>query len=430
MSNKSTANKNVYGQEVCSKKAAAFDLTPHLVALMWDEPFYSRIIRSLNKKESTDIETAGVLCDDGVLNFWWNRNFLASLSKQKIKGLLKHECLHLVFCHTTSRRKDPHIIWNWATDLAINSLIPKNELPKGGLIPGEPLPKLSKEEMSRLSQEEIENHNKISNLIASLPKEKTSEFYYYELMSNDTMKEMAPHPDKFQIVFGSGMDDHQGWDDLNDSEREMVAEKIKEIMRSAAEEADQKGWGSVSARMRQKIRTAISNKVPWQSVLKRFCGFSNRQNKENTVTRLNRKYPLIHPGSKYEYKSTIAVYIDESGSVSNKHLETFYGELNSLSKVTDFWLYKFDTNVNDKEGFLWKKGKKINLNRSQCGGTCFQAPTDHANANKDIFDGYIIFTDGMAPEPSFSKVKRGWLLTPDGSLAFDKSNRDILIKFN
>ena len=50
MSNKSTANKNVYGQEVCSKKAAAFDLTPHLVALMWDEPFYSRIIRSLNKK--------------------------------------------------------------------------------------------------------------------------------------------------------------------------------------------------------------------------------------------------------------------------------------------------------------------------------------------------------------------------------------------
>ncbi len=28
------------------------------------------------------------------------------------------------------------------------------------------------------------------------------------------------------------------------------------------------------------------------------------------------------------------------------------------------YLYKFDAEVNDKEGFLWKKGKRLKINRS------------------------------------------------------------------
>jgi len=99
-----------------------FKLQSHLVDLLWDEPFYSRILRSLNKIETEEIPTAGVLCKDGEITMWWNRRFLASLPKNKVKGLIKHECLHLAFKHTTDRRNSPHIIWNYATDLAINSI--------------------------------------------------------------------------------------------------------------------------------------------------------------------------------------------------------------------------------------------------------------------------------------------------------------------
>ena len=52
-----------------------------------EEPFYSRIIRSLNKVESDIIPTAGVLCQDGELTLWWNRKFLASLEPKKVKGV-------------------------------------------------------------------------------------------------------------------------------------------------------------------------------------------------------------------------------------------------------------------------------------------------------------------------------------------------------
>jgi len=427
MSKNSTANKNVYGEIVDEEKARKFELTPHLVGLMWEEPFYSRIIRSLNKKESTTIETAGVLAEDGTFNFWWNRNFLASLTKNQVKGLLKHECLHLVYEHTTSRRKEPHLIWNWATDLAINTQIPSKELPKGGLVPGKPLPKLTSTAKSNMSSQDIKNHEEISMLISSLPADRTSEFYFYELMKNETLKQIAKDKDMFSSIFGEGMDSHDGWDELSNDEREMLSEKLKEILKSACNEANEKGWGSVSRSLRTKINKFVSRQVSWKNVLKRFCGFSNRQERENSNTRLNRKYPLVHPGNRNDYVSTIAVYVDESGSVSNQFLEKFYGELESLSKTSDFWLYRFDTKVNEKEGFLWQKGKRVNLSRTNCGGTCFNAPTEHANKNKNKFDGYIIFTDGIAPKPKSSRLKRGWLLTPDGRLNFQHQRNDIVI---
>ena len=93
-----------------------------------------------------------------------------------MKGLLKHECLHLVFEHTTTRRHTPHIIWNYATDLAINSLIPEDELPEGGLIPGKPFKALTEEQKVKMGPEAVTRYELVSVKIASFPKERTSEW--------------------------------------------------------------------------------------------------------------------------------------------------------------------------------------------------------------------------------------------------------------
>ena len=45
----STASNNFYKHKVSEEKAKSFDLSKVLINLMWEEPFYSRIIRSLNK---------------------------------------------------------------------------------------------------------------------------------------------------------------------------------------------------------------------------------------------------------------------------------------------------------------------------------------------------------------------------------------------
>lgn len=412
--------------EVSQEKLDNFKLSNHLVDLLWNEPFYSCILRSLSKVETDQIPTAGVLAKDGNITMWWNRKFLASLIPKQVRGLLKHECLHLAFRHTTTRRKTPHIIWNYATDLAINSTIPYDELPKGGLVPGYRLPPLSKEVISKMTPDQLKTHKKLDDLISSLPSDKTSEFYFEKLMEDDDLAKSLEEMES--SMCGMGFDDHDGWDELSDAEREMMSQKVKEVLKGAVNEANCKGWGSVSAKHASELNKMISRIIKWEEILKTFCGFARRDERQSSNKRLNRKYPFVHPGSKKLYRPRIAVYVDESGSMANQYLEMFYAELENLSKKTDFYLYKFDYDVNDEEGFLWKKGKRMNISRSMHGGTSFQSVTKHALKNKKKFDGYIIFTDGEAPKPQPSVgLKRAWLLYPGANLMFDKDKADTLI---
>ena len=427
MSKKSTNNNMLKTNTVPQEKIDSFEITKYLVDFLWHEPFYSRILRSLNKVESTEVPTAGVTTQDGDITLWWNRKFLAGLKPKQVMGLLKHECLHLVFGHTTERRKDPHIIWNYATDLAINSTIPENELPEGGLIPGQPL-KMFEEHQAQMSNEEMENYYKLSALIESLPRNKTSEFYFERLISDPDVKEMLEN--QSQEYFG--FDDHDGWDEMTDSEREVMAGKIREIVKDAANEANNnRKWGSISSAMQQQIMKMISNEIKWESLLKRFCGFTKRDERVSSIRKINRKYPGIFSGYKKVYKPMIAVYIDESGSVSNKELEKFYGELDNLSNRTDFYVYKFDHRVDESSSFLWKKRSRPNIDRTLTGGTCFDAVTKHAMKNKKRFDGYIVLTDGGAPKPRISQgLKRCWIISAGNELAFTADQNDIVIKIN
>lgn len=418
------SNNKLYKKvKVSKRELEKFSLSSHLIDFLWNEPFYSRILRSLNKIETKEIPTAGVAVVNNEITLWWNREFLAGLSVNKIRGLLKHECLHLVFGHTTERRKDPHLIWNYATDLAINSTIPENELPDGGLIPGQQLV-LEETQKEQMTPEEYDAFLEISELIASLPRDKTSEFYFEKLSKNETMQKMAQGEDN--VCFG--FDDHEGWGDMSDEDREIFKAKVKEIVKEAARESNDRSWGSVSQSLRSQIMKMLSNEIKWESLLKRFCGFTKRDDRRSSIRRLNRKYPGIHPGHKKIYKPSIAVYVDESGSVSDKELTKFFSELDNLSNNTEFFLYKFDTRVDDKNCFVWKKKTRPNMTRTLTGGTCFESVTRHAMKNKKKFDAYIVLTDGGAPKPSPSLgIKRCWILASGCKLMFESDSNDIVI---
>jgi predicted metal-dependent peptidase len=85
--------------------------------------------------------------------------------------------------------------------------------------------------------------------------------------------------------------------------------------------------------------------------------------------------------------------------------------------------------VNDKNGFLWKKNKRPNIKRELTGGTSFDAVAKHALKNKKKFDGYVILTDGGAPQPRATRgMKRCWVLAENCKLAFDHDKVDIVIK--
>jgi predicted metal-dependent peptidase len=459
-----------FSPEELEQRIKNFDINPYLISMLSREPFFAHILRILRKVESTEIPTAGVLFREGEATMWWNRTFVASLTDNEIIGLLMHEVLHLVFEHTSTRSRTPHTVWNYAADLAINSMIVgegyqnKHMLPEGGLIPGIPFKEPSPEQIEQMGQQAYDRWKKVSEKIASFPLFESSDWYFAELMKDPEIQQSIQSQEAMQgksleqaladgdvsidadgnlvdrngnpvtLVPGagddSGMDSHDHWGDMSEEDREVLKGKIKEAVRKAVQKADgSNSWGSVGAATRGILRELISNEIPWQSVLKQFCGMSRRADRASSIRRVHRKYAGIHPGAFRDYKANIAVYLDQSGSVSDEDLEMFAAELQGLSKRVEFTLFNFDTEVDLKSERTLKKGRNVKLERTRCGGTDFSAVVKHVNSPKGAeFDGCLILTDGYAPDPGLSQTKIGWVICPTGQLQFNKKSRDFLIQ--
>ena len=452
-------NDALIGRKVTQKEIDAFDLTPHLIRLMWEEPFFAHILRIVKKRKTQQIPTAGVYTQNGEICMIWNPEFLAGLTPNQVKGLLKHEAYHLIFEHTTTRKHEPHIVWNYATDLGINSIIDEDELPEGGLIPGKAFSPLSQEQIEQMGQQAADRYNKVSSLIASFPKKKTANWYFVKLMEDPEVAQAIESQGSTQgkslgealadgdvkidengnlvdrdgnpvtMVPGNG-DDHEGWGELSDEQRDQLKGEIKSALEEAVKKCDgSNSWGSIGSSMRAKLREMVSREIPWQAVLKQFCGMTRRADRASSIRRLNRKYAGIHPGSYRDYKANIAVYLDQSGSVSDCDLELFAGELEGLAKRVTFTIFNFDTEVDEKSKRELRKGRSITLERTRCGGTDFSCVTKHLKSPKGKkFDGALILTDGYAPDPGICRKKLGWVICPTGQLQFTKKSRDFLIQ--
>ena len=419
MTNKeiNTGIKDPIVPPVTPEEAAAFHIDDHLVHLLLEEPFYGRITRCLTKKESVDVPTAGVAASDGNLVLYWNREFCAGLIKEgkhKMKGLLKHESLHLVFEHCTTRRLDPHTVANIAADLAINSLIPRDELPNCGLWPG---------------KKELKDHkDPIMQLIHSLPKKESQEWYFTKLMENEDVQKALE--DGGTPEFGEGMDDHDGWGDMTEEEKELAKGKVKAALESAVRECDKTGqWGSVSSEMRGTFRAMVSKQVDWRKVLRNWIGMTRRANRSGTWQRINKRCPGLMTGARRGYTCSIVNYIDQSGSVSNEEQALLFGELNNLASRREIDLFPFDTSVDESGKVTVKRGRKVEPFRTRSGGTCFKAPMNHFKKNKAKYDGLIILTDGEAadPGPPIRGTKRLWVITPGCKLYFTPHPGDQVI---
>lgn len=371
----------------------AFDLNLHVYRLLQSEPFYAAISRHVNKQASTAIPTAGVRIDKETKQFemLYNEKFFQELTDLEKADVLKHEFDHLIYDHVTGRLPAEGMtkLWNIATDLAINSHLPN--IPKMACVPG-------------------------SGPFAFLPSGKTAEFYFEELKKKQQEKEKNPQGGESAEGEGEpsdSFDDHSGWaeqDGSNDNTvREIAKERLKEAIKKAAEECTKaNSWGSISGDQRKRIMESLQTSVDWKKMLRYFVKTSQRCDKSSTVRRINKRFPRIHAGKKVNRIAKIAISIDQSGSVSDSMLALFFSELSNLASIATFTVIPFDTRVDDKLVYEWKKGKKKEWIRVMCGGTDFNAPTRYVNDAKE-FDGHIVLTDMCAPKPVSSSVPRMWM---------------------
>jgi len=388
-------------------KTETFDLNKHTFRLLQQEPFFASLSRRIHKAPSRHVPTAGVRINPQSAQFemLYNPEFMAGLTDKEKLGVLMHEYYHIIFEHVTTRlpSEGMSMKWNVATDLAINSHI-ADMLPEGGCIPskvGTPFEKyplgLSAEAYLKLIEEDEQFKNEDGE------GGQGGEGGEGDESGQGGGSSLADH----------AFDDHSGWEDVDEETKAMAKERLKDAVEKAAKDAvGGQGWGSVSADTRKQIMDMITPKIDWKKVLRYFIKTSQRSNKRSTVRRLNRRFPYIHAGRKVTRQAKIAISIDQSGSVSDEMLASFFAELNSLSALAEFTVIPFDTEVDKNLVYKWKKGERKTWERVKCGGTCFDAPTRYVNEEK--FDGHIILTDMEAPKPIASKCQRMWMTDQNG----------------
>jgi len=425
-----------------------FNLDRHLLPFMMENAFFASISRQLNKVPTRALPTAAVAYDTAAdqLTLYWNPDFLSTLEPSEIRGLLTHEFYHIVFGHLSSRRKPPPSLWNIATDLAINSLIVENSsrsvrssvdsdgraLPKGALIPGK-WPTSDEREPSKEEKQAMT----LASVIASLPKLESSEFYFMKIQEaaskNRTGAGSEGGGEDGEMELGP-LDSHEPWDDVSDVTREIVAGKVKSMVERAVREADRAsagGWGNIPADIRESIRRSVSTIINWKSVLRQFIGSIIRGARTTSIKRINRRYPYIHPGIKRGWTAKLLVAVDQSGSVGDEMLSQFFAELVSLTKKVEIDLLPFDCACSDNDVVKWTKGTIPfeATQRVKCGGTNFDAPTNVFNdpKNRGRWDGLLILTDGCAPAPGPTRLKRGWILGNGCKLEFPSDELQIFV---
>lgn len=341
----------------------------------------------------------------------YSPKFMRGLSREERKGVIRHELYHLIFQHIFHRSVSDSAdqkLWNWATDLAINSLIGAEHLPRMCLIPGHA-------PTDPATGKAIEGP--YATYIKSAKTMQASDHYFDELKKiRDENGENTPD---FNLI--DSMDGHDGWGNIDPEILEELRDKVRDMVEGATKNADRNNsWGSVPMAIQEMIRKMLSREVDWKSIIRNFIGRSRTLERTSTIKRVNKKLPYIQPGCKRPFRANFACFMDQSGSMGDDDIALLFGELSGLANLTTLDVYHFDTEVDEASHKVWKKG---NANpdrlRTRGGGTDFDAVAAFCNgtANRGKWSGVIILTDGYAPKMGMINGARVlWVVTPGGTM--------------
>lgn len=408
------------GEEVEPEPLRHWDLEGLFGDLYMTEPFLGSVSSGITKVADSKQPTAYVgVRPNGKSHeiiMGYNPKFLREIAtKAKRQGVIKHELFHIILQHIFTRsvgEKTYAQLWNWATDMAINSLIGEDNLPEMCLIPG-------KSPIDPKTGKPVEGQ--YADYIANAPKNESSDYYFEGLRR--IQDEMGDGDG--EIAAGSGigtMDGHGNWHDVPEEVQNEIKDKVRGLIEKGAMRAEQTtNWGTMPSEMVDYIRSMISKEIDWRSILRNFIGRTRTLERNSTIRKINKKMPYIYPGVKRPFRANFACFIDQSGSMSDDDIAMLFSEMQGLAGLTEIDVYHFDTEIDEDSHKVWSRTKPFpKPMRTRCGGTDFQAVADFCNKheNRGKWSGVIILTDGYAPKMgAINGAKTMWVITETGTMS-------------
>jgi predicted metal-dependent peptidase len=314
-------------------------------------------------------------------NFYYNSRFIQMLRPKEIEFLFGHEVLHCVYDHFGRRGdRDPQL-FNIANDFAVNADLIKHRV-------GEKIttvPCLHDTKYDGMSSEEI------------------YDVLYEKAEKIDISKLLDQMIDEHLDGDGDGDSDGdqegkgKGRPKLSEADRQAIKDEIKEAMLAAAQTSD--GAGNIPAGVMRLIKDLTEPQMNWRELL--------RMNLESTIKsdftwmRASRRgwhMDAVMPGMKNDEMIDIAIAIDTSGSIGEKMLKDFLGEIQGI--MDSFPAYKihvisFDTDVYNPAQYDSDNLDSIcEYEPAGGGGTDFDAIYRYLKDEDITPRRLVVFTDG------------------------------------
>ena len=355
------------------------------VGLLLRQPFFGNLATRLELVEASD--WLPTLATDGR-KFYYNIDFIKTLSAKQMEFGFGHEVLHNVFDHLTRRDDRDARFFNYACDFAVNQILVDERI-------GE-----------KIDQVQI--------CLDSKYRGKSAEEIYDDLMKNVKFMDA----DEFLKQLGDLLDDHIDWesdggegDQDGDGDKEgngkgrpkyskeelkKIRDELKEAMVAAAQAA---GAGRVPAALQRFMKDLTEPKMDWRQMLRMNIQSIIRSN--YSFMRPSRKgwhTGAVLPGMMNDETIDVCIGLDMSGSIGDAQAKDFISEVKGLmEEYVDYniKLWCFDTEVYNLATFTADNGEDLlSYEIKGGGGTDFDCNYDFMKAHGIEPKKFIMFTDG------------------------------------
>lgn len=308
-------------------------------------------------------------------NFYYNTRFIKMLKTKEIEFLFGHEILHCIYDHFGRRGdRDPQL-WNIAGDFCNNADLKKHKI--GEFITS--VPCLYDSKYEGMSAEEV----------------------YDDLYKNAEKINLQDLIDKMidDHLDGQGDDSDEGEGKrpkLSPEERQQIRDEIKEAMLSAAQTCDA---GNLPQGVKRLIQELTEPKLDWRELLR--MQIESTVKSDYSWMRSSRKgwhVDAVMPGMKTNDAIDIAVFLDMSGSISDRQGRDFLSEVKGIMETFENFrihIACFDTEVYNARQYDSDTLEDITeYDLKGGGGTDFDCIFGYLKEHEIEPKKMVVFTDG------------------------------------
>lgn len=356
--------------------------------------FWGEVSLFVEYVESAEIPTCAVGFHNGNVRYYFNSNFVDSLSQEEVNFVHAHELAHVLSCHLKRLKNFPRKIANIAEDMIINSALADCDIPfckapqNAYFIPNE------------------YQGPRISECLAEWLMQKNEDYQNGKKQSPE-LEKILLNIDDYEFDVHDLLNEEGG---MSEGERRVLVEKIANTM---------KARGLIHGSAETFLSAITKSRKNYLAEFKRLYGTMKGSVKSRTYARLNRRVDGLK-GSK-KFSIGLNVILDTSGSMCgtfDKILSVIYRDDVNIN------LIQCDTQVQDVKNISNKNQvKKIKI--KGLGGTTLQPAIDYCLKNYKDYNT-VLLTDGYTDTLDFSKSKHKNLVITNGVNPSIKGNCKIM----